>query len=275
MSTNDVTNDSPLAKEDVPATAVACEETLQRHCSEIYDGSLKHCVHRFVVVGFYYPFLALPCAYFAAIVRFGWANLNTGEVLTILFVGVAGAAVTGVILGVIATSIGGIGAMFFVRLANHCFRFPLSVETSAAAIGSITVFFMLVPWAVTPGQTEQPEFWLIGVAIGTLLCQSILVRTVSQELPKVIESQSRNANVAPKLLENFMSRPTSWQFELRDLIIATTGIAAVFAALRALRLVGIYLEWYVLFSLLIHTSLCLCVARWSRAKRATPCGANP
>ena len=263
MSTSDKTTNANASGDDT--AGVASEELLSHMRSEVSNDTLFHCVNRFVVAGFLYPFIAGPCVWIYSTIRYGMYPVGVGELFVFVFGGIFGAAFLGTVLGILAT-VAGIFAVFVVDLANRNFRFPLSVTGCATAISSVTVFLLLA----VAGDAKQaaifdPGFWLIGVVLGTLFCQWIMIRTVNWQLPKTIYVHCRNANVDPNELMEFLSRPTKWQFSLRDLILATVWVAVVFAALRALRITGVQLEWYVLISILVHVPMCWFMIRFGES----------
>ena len=266
MRTDEVV-DIPLAQDteqERTAPLQPSEETLVRLRTDVYQRTLSNCVYNFFGVGFCYPFVAIPCACVADLLRYGLQTRSLAELLLSVIIYVFTAALTGVVLGVIATSVGGIVAISLVHLANRNFRFPLSVAASSAVVSSIMVFLIAVPYAVA-GWSRTPEFWLIGVGLGTFFCQWTVLKTVRRELPKVIEVRANSAPIAPELLVRFLSKPTRWQFELRDILLATVWFAVFFAALRVLRLADIYLEMYVLLSFLFHVPMCWLMLCWYRA----------
>jgi len=242
------------------------EELLLQVRSEVSNDTLFHCANQFVVAGFFYPYIAAPCFWIYSAFRHGMPPVNFGDLVSFLFGGILGAAILGIVLGIIAT-VAGIISVAIVDLANRNFRFPLSIIACAMVISSVTIFLLFAAF----GDARQkiiydPGFWLIFVVPGTLLCQWIMIRTVKRQLPKEIYAHARKANVDPNELTEFLSRPTRWQFSLRDLILATVWIAVVLAALRALRLVGVQLEWYVLLSFLVQVPLCWLMIRFGESR---------
>jgi|GEM_PF-3177947 len=264
MSTSEVKG-IPLAQNTAQEQAAAnatSAETLERLRADVYTETLAHCVYKFFGVGFYFPFVAVPVAWLAYTLRYGLPTYVVAELFVGLLVSLFYAALAGMFLALVATCFGSIIALPLVHFANRSFRFPFSVVASSAAISSLTVFLLLIPYVLVAGWIRTPEFWLIGVGLGTFLCQWMVTKTVRHELPKVIDVRARKASVQPELLAKFVSSSNGWQFELRDMFQATVWLAVLFALLRALRLAEVHLEMYVILSALFHVPMCWLMSRW-------------